>query len=86
MARTRLPRRTVLYRDSDGQPTSDAAAAVSGEVVELDDHGRRGHRIRFFLQREQLPWLPVGEPAFLLWVLAALVIVWVGIATYLGVT
>jgi hypothetical protein len=79
-------RRTVVYRDSEGQPTSDPAAAASGEVVEVDVHGRRAHRIRFFLQREQLPWLPVSEPAFLLWVLAALVVVWVGIATYLSVT
>jgi hypothetical protein len=86
MARTRPPGRTVLYRDGEGQPTTDPAAAVSGEVVELDVHGRRARRIRFFLQREQLPWLPVSEPAFLLWVLAALVIVWAGIAAYLGVT
>jgi hypothetical protein len=82
MARTR----TVLYRDSEGRLTSDPAAAVTGEVVDADVHGRRAHRIRFFLEREQLPWLPVSEPAFLLWVLAALVIVWVAIAAYLGVT
>lgn len=76
----------MLYRDGEGQPTSDAAEAVSGEVVELGVHDRDARRIPFFLQREQLPWLPVSEPAFLLWVLAALVIVWVGIAAYLGVT
>jgi hypothetical protein len=86
MARARLPDRTVVYRDAEGQPTSDPAAAVSGEVVELDVRTRRARRVRFFLQREDLPWLPVSEPAFLLWVLAALVIVWVGIAAYLGVT
>ena len=36
--------------------------------------------------RSELPWLPVSEPAFLLWVLAALVIVWVDIGAFLGVT
>jgi hypothetical protein len=82
MARVR--EREVRYRDGDGEPTRDPATAGSGEVVELDAHGRRAHRIRFFLQREELPWLPVSEPAFLLWVLAALVIVWVAIAAYLG--
>ena len=94
MARTRRSGRTVLYRDSEGRlyrdsegrPTSDPTEAVSGEVVELDVHGRRAHRIRFFLQREELPWLPVSEPAFLLWVLAVLVIVWLAIGAYLGVT
>ena len=86
MARTRPPRPTVVYRDGEGQPTSDPSAAVSGEVVELDVHGSRARRIQFFLQRGELPWLPVGEPAFLLWVLAALVVIWVGIAAYLGAT
>ena len=86
VAAPRLPSRRVVFRDGDGRPTNDPAEAVSGEVVEIDVHGRRARRIRFFLQREELPWLPVSEPAFLLWVLAALVIVWVGIAAYLGVT
>jgi hypothetical protein len=81
-----VPSRTVLYRDGEGRPTSDPAEAVSGEVIELDVHGGRARRTRFFLQREQLPWLPVTEPAFLLWVLTALVAVWVGIAAYLGLT
>ena len=86
MVRGRLRGRTVIYRDGEGQPTSDPAAAVSGEVVEVDVEGRRVRRFRFFLERGEVPWLPVSEPAFLLWVLAALVIVWVGIAAYLGVT
>lgn len=86
MVRRRLRGRTVVYRDGEGQPTSDPAAAVNGEVIELDADGRPARRFRFFLQREELPWLPVSEPAFLLWVLAALVIVWVAIAAYLGVT
>jgi hypothetical protein len=30
-----------------------------------------------------LPWLPVTEPAFLLWVLAALFVVWLAIGFFL---
>jgi hypothetical protein len=52
---------------------------VSGELVEFDDHGAP-RRVGFFLTREELPWLPVSESAFLLWVLAALMLVWVAIA------
>ena len=49
---------------------------MSGELIEVGEHGvarRRG----FFLTREELPWLPVSESAFLLWVFAALMLVWV---------
>jgi hypothetical protein len=73
----------VLYRDGGGQPTSDPAEAVSGEIVQYDVHGRAARRTRFFLQREDLPWLPVSEPAFLLWVLVSLAVVWVGIGIFL---
>jgi hypothetical protein len=62
------------------------ADVTSGEVAERDVHARPTPRLRVFLDREALPWLPVSEPAFLLWVLAALVLVWVGIAAYLGLT
>jgi hypothetical protein len=55
---------------------------MSGEIVDVGLHGST-RRIRFFLQREELPWLPVSEPAFLLWVLALLVIVWVAIGLFL---
>lgn len=71
-----------LYRDAEGRVTSDPADSVTGELVELDVHGAP-RRTRFFLQREELPWLPVSEPAFLLWVLVALVLVWMGIALLL---
>jgi hypothetical protein len=75
-------RRTTLYRDADGQVTADPAEAVRGEVVHVDVHGST-RRTRFFLQREDLPWLPVSEPAFLLWVLVALVLAWIAIALLL---
>jgi hypothetical protein len=78
------PRRRIAYFDSDGLPTDDAAQAVSGEVLEYDPHDRPARRTRFFLDRSELPWLPVSEPAFLLWVLAALFVAWLGIGLFLG--
>jgi hypothetical protein len=75
-------KRTVSYLDAAGRPTDNPAEAVQGEVIE---HGHRHpvRRARFFLSRSELPWLPVSEPAFLLWVLAILVIVWVAIGLFL---
>ena len=55
---------------------------MSGEIVDVRLHGNT-RRTRFFLQREELSWLPVSEPAFLLWVLAVLVLVWIGIGLLL---
>jgi hypothetical protein len=72
-----------VYRDRDGRPTTDAAEAVSGEVVHYDVQGERTGRTRFFLHREDLPWLPVSEPAFLLWVLVGLIAIWAGIGLFL---
>ena len=83
MARTpELPatdRRKVRYVDAEGQPTLHAAKAVEGEIVEYDAHGEPARRTKFFLDRADLPWLPVSEPAFLLWVLVGLFIVWLAI-------
>jgi hypothetical protein len=73
------PRRKISYVDAKGEPTLEAANAVSGEIVEYDAHGQTARRTRFFLDRSELPWLPVSEPAFLLWVLAGLFIVWLAI-------
>ena len=82
----RVPRgRTTHYRDAEGLVTSDPAEAVSGEVVELDAHGVT-RRTRFFLQSHELRWLPVSEAAFLLWVLVAFVLVWIGIGLLLVLT
>jgi hypothetical protein len=71
-----------MYLDAHGRPTDDPGKAVRGEVVEYDAHGRAARRTRFFLDRSELPWLPVSEPAFLLWVLAALFIVWLAIGLF----
>jgi hypothetical protein len=90
MARTRRGvgraerRRRIVYFDSEGRLTDDSAEAVSGEVLEYDAHDRPARRTRFFLDRSELPWLPVSEPAFLLWVLAALFVAWLGIGLFLG--
>jgi hypothetical protein len=62
--------------------TSDPAEAVTGEIFDVGVHSTTP-RARFFLQREELPWLPVSEPAFLLWVLVALVLGWIAIALVL---
>lgn len=75
--------RAVAYTDAEGRPTDDPAAAVRGEMVEYDAHGRLRRRTRFFLTERELPWLPVGEAAFLLWVLVALMLVWLGIGLVL---
>jgi hypothetical protein len=72
-----------MYLDAEGQPTDDAAKAMRGEVVEYDVHGRPTRRTRFFLDRNELPWLPVSEPAFLLWVFAGLFVVWLAIGVFL---
>jgi hypothetical protein len=68
--------RRVIYVDAKGQRTLEAAKAVQGEIVEYDAHGRSTRRTKFFLDRRELPWLPVSEPAFLLWVLVGLFLVW----------
>ena len=79
-------RKRVVYVDDAGRRTDDPARAVTGEVAEYDAHDRLLGRTRFFLDRRELPWLPVGEAAFLLWVFAALVLVWVFIAIVLRIT
>jgi YD repeat-containing protein len=78
--------RTAAYVDADGRPTADPEAAIRGEIVEYDAHGRLRRRTRFFLAERELPWLPVSEPAFLLWVLAALMLIWIAIGLVLYLT
>ena len=66
----------VAYVDAAGRATEDPLRAVGGEIAEYDAHGRPLRRTRFFLDRRAIPWLPVSEPAFLLWVLVGLFLVW----------
>jgi hypothetical protein len=40
-------------------------------------------KVWFRVEEVEISWLPVGEAAFLLWVLAALVAVWLGMAAVL---
>jgi hypothetical protein len=75
----------VAYVDAAGRPTEDPAQAVSGEIAVYDGHGRP-RRTRFFLGRSEIPWLPVSEPAFLLWVLLGLVVVWGAIGLVLSLS
>jgi hypothetical protein len=41
-------------------------------------------RVWFRIEEVEISWLPVGEAAFLLWVLVLLVVVWLGLAVALG--
>jgi hypothetical protein len=41
-------------------------------------------RIWFRVEEVEIRWLPVGEAAFLLWVLAALLVAWVLVGVALG--
>jgi hypothetical protein len=76
----------VAYVDAEGRETQDAAAAVSGEIVEYDADGRSHRRTRFFLAEREIRWLPIGEAAFLLWVLVALIAVWLVVGVVLKLT
>ena len=71
--------------DARGRTMEDASDAVAAEVAEYGAHGRL-RRARFFLDRADLPWLPVGEAAFLLWVLVALLVLWASIGLTLRLT
>jgi hypothetical protein len=41
-------------------------------------------RVWFHVEEVEINWLPVGEAAFLLWVLAALLVAWVLVGVALG--
>jgi len=75
--------RAVSYTDAEGLPTDDPAVAVRGEMIDYDAGGEVRRRTRFFLSEKEIPWLPVSEAAFLLWVLVALVLAWAVIALIL---
>ena len=77
------PARAVAYTDAEGRATDDPALAVEGEIIDYDAHGVPAKRTRFFLTERELPWLRISEPALLLWVLVALMAVWVVIGLVL---
>jgi hypothetical protein len=78
-------RSLVVYRDAEGRETDDPSEAVQGEILDYG-HARPSRRIKFFLDRKELPWLPVSEPAFLLWVLVGLLFIWSTVAVVLTLT
>jgi hypothetical protein len=57
-------------------------AAARGELVEPAE-AREGRRLWFQLEDVQVKWLPLSETAFLLWVLAGLVLIWLVVALVL---
>ena len=75
--------RTSVYLDAEGKRTEDPRKAVGGEILESAGDGRAANRTWFRIQEVELPWLPVGEAAFLLWVLALLVFLWLAAAAIL---
>jgi hypothetical protein len=79
-------RQSPTYVDHEGQATDNPAAALHGQIVETDSRGRPVRRTRFFMAERELPWLPVNEAAFLLWVLAVFAVVWISIGVILKLT
>jgi hypothetical protein len=75
--------RIAVYRDADGNPVDNPAAAVGGEIVEHGDEKRPGRRFWFRVVEVELPGVRISETAFLLWVLALLVLVWLVVALFL---
>jgi hypothetical protein len=87
MARKRKAQPTVLttaYFDAEGNRTEDPAQAVRGEILEHDAERRRSRRTWFLFEEVEIKWIPVSETAFLLWVLFALLAIWVLIGVALG--
>ena len=75
--------RTSVYLDAEGKRTEDPGKAVGGEILESAGDGRPANRTWFRIQEVELSWLPVSEAAFLLWVLALLVFLWLVAAAIL---
>jgi hypothetical protein len=71
--------------DAEGNPTDDVRRAVAGELVEYDTRSQRARRAWFRVEQVEISWLPIGEAAFLLWVLVLMLAVWLGIGAALGI-
>jgi len=57
-------------------------AAARGEILEPPE-APEGRRLWFRVEDVEFRWLPLSETAFLLWVLAGLVLVWLVVALVL---
>ena len=68
--------REIVYVDASGAVVDDPAEAAAGEILEHDAAGATRVRAWFRVEEVQLRWLPVRESAFLLWVLAIFILVW----------
>ena len=68
--------RASVYRDAEGNRTLDPGQAVGGEIVEQAGDGGAARRTWFRVQEVEPKLLPVSEAAFLLWVLALLLLAW----------
>jgi hypothetical protein len=75
--------RVDLYVDAEGNPTDDPRQAVRGEILERERDDGAPKRTWFVLKEVEIKWLPMSEGAFLLWVLVALVAIWLGLAVFL---
>jgi hypothetical protein len=63
----------------------DGSKVLRGEIGELEGTPSRLRRAWLLVAREaEIKWLPVGESAFLLWVLAVLLGVWLVVGFTFG--
>ena len=72
MSRTQQRKYVASVLDTEGTPVDEPRAAA------------RQRPARFSVEQVELKWLPISESAFLLWVLATLLVVWLGIGFALG--
>lgn len=88
-SRTRLETSAVGYCPGMARrrdlPHADSRGALDGGEAAHVAPSRIG-RVRVFLDRSELPWLPVSEAAFLLWVLVAFFTIWALVAIALLAT
>ena len=66
--------RAGLYADADGNRAKDPGRAAGGEILEREKEGRAVQRTWFLIREVELKWLPMSEAAFLLCVLALLLL------------
>jgi len=78
-----VARKRTVYRDADGNPTETPADAVQGEIVEEGLGDAAARRTWFRVEEVELKRLRLTETAFLLWVLAGLVLAWLVVALLL---